>query len=110
MPATEKDLSQASDILAVVEHGDLNADLSAEIGKVLSALQDLCPPKGKVTGTVSVTMRLTVEGNTVSIEPSIDSKVPKKPRGSSMYFIKDGKLSVEHPQQESLRFGIREVA
>lgn len=103
-------IRQASDIIAMVERGDLNADLSAEISRVLKKLQDLAPPKGKVKGRVSLTMSFTVEGRTVEIDAAIDSKTPKATRGRSFYFLTpDAELSTEHPQQDDMFSGPREV-
>jgi len=107
-----KPLSQASDIVAVVEDGELNHDLSAEIQKVLSELQDLAPAsgKGKVRGSVTLKIDFTVSGKTVEVDTTFASKVPKRPRSTSIYFVTpDAKLSTEHPQQESMQFGPREA-
>lgn len=109
MPRT---LSQASDLIAVLEDGDLNADLSSEMHKVLSELQDLAPAggKGKVKGSVTLKIDFAVSGKTVELDTTFTSKVPKRPRASSHYFITpDAQLSTDHPQQERLFEGPREV-
>lgn len=106
-----KRITQASDIVALVERGDLNHDLSNEISKTLTELRDQAPPKGKVKGSVTLKLNFSVDGNSVEIEAAIDSKVPKRPRGNSVYFLtQDGALSTEHPQQDNFNFdGPREV-
>ena len=107
-----KPLSQASDIVAVLEDGDLNNDLSAEIQKVLAELQDLAPAngRGKVKGSLTLKIDFMVSGKSVEIESSFASKLPKRPRASSTYFVTpDAKLSVDHPQQRNMEFGPQEV-
>ena len=108
-----KTLERASDIVAVLEDGDLNQDLSAELHKVLTELQDLAPTggKGKVKGSVTLKIDFAVSGKTVEIDTTFTSKVPRRPRASSHYFITpDAKLSTDHPSQERINFeGPREV-
>jgi hypothetical protein len=106
-----KRITQATDILGVLERGDLNHDLTGEIESVLKALRDLAPPKGKVKGSVGLTLNFQVEGQSVEIEASITSKVPKRQRGRSFYFLtQEGSLSTEHPQQSDMFNGPRAVA
>ncbi len=108
-----KTLDRASDIVAVLEDGDLNHDLSTEIHKVLSELQDLAPAngKGKVKGSVTLKINFAVSGKSVELDTEFTSKIPKRPRSTSVYFVTpDAKLSTDHPQQERLSFeGPREV-
>ena len=105
-----KTLGQANEIIGKIERGDLNADLTAEIKAVLTRLQDLAPPKGKVKGRVSLTLNFTVEGKSVEIDSAIDSKTPKAQRSRSLFFLTpDGDLSTEHPQQTDMFPGPREV-
>jgi len=106
-----KKIKQATDIIGVIERGDLNADLTGEIESVLKTLQDLAPPKGKVKGSVRLDLNFSVEGTSVEIEASIASKVPKRQRGRSFYFLtQDGAISTEHPQQTEMFAGPREVS
>lgn len=105
-----KKIRQATDIIGVIERGDVNADLTVEIESVLKTLQDLAPPKGKVKGSVKLTLNFSVESNSVEVEASIDTKLPKRQRGKSFYFLtQDAQLSTEHPQQENMFDGPREV-
>ena len=100
-----KRLKQASEIIGVIERGDLNHDLTNEIEKVLKALQEQAPPKGKIKGSVSLKLGFTVSANSVELDSVIDSKVPKRPRQTSLYFLtQDAELSTEHPQQEAMEF------
>ena len=105
-----KVLRQATDIIARVERGDLNHDLTNEIEHVLKELADRAPPKGKIKGQVKLTLNFTVDGSSVEFEAGIESKLPKKARRSEMYFVtQDGALSLEHPQQTDIFDGPREV-
>lgn len=106
-----KKIRQATDIIAILERGDLNADLTAEITKVLEALQEAAPPKGKaVKGEVTLKLKFAVEGASVEVESEIASKTPKRPRGRDFYFVtEDAALSTEHPRQSNMFDGPREV-
>ena len=106
-----KKITQATDIIALIEQGDLNADFTAEIRKVLQTLQEMAPPKGKaIKGEVSLKIKFAVEGVKVEIESEIASKVPKRPRGRDFLFITDdAALSVEHPSQHDMFGGPRAV-
>lgn len=106
-----KKIRQATDIIGVLERGDLNADLTAEITKVLAALQEAAPPKGKtVKGEVSLKLKFAMEGSSVRVESEFSSKTPKRPRGADFYFVtEDAALSTEHPKQTNMFDGPREV-
>ncbi len=107
-----KPISQATDIIGIIEGGEVNQDLSLEICRVLEQLQDMADPSGKrkVKGSVSVTLNFEVSGKSVEIVAAIASKTPKRARGTSFYFLTpDAKLSTDHPQQQSMEFGVREV-
>lgn len=96
-----KEMRQAHELIARLERGDLNHDLSTAIEETLKTLQDRAPPKGKAKGQVKLTIDFTVQGNTVDIDASIDTKVPKPIRARSTYFVTPaGAISTEHPQQD----------
>jgi hypothetical protein len=60
--------------------------------------------------SVSHTPEKYQEGRTVAIEAGIETKVPKRQRGSSFYFLTpDGGISTEHPQQQEMFAGPREL-
>lgn len=100
----------AVEIIGIVERGDLNADLTRQISDTLQQLQDMAPTKGKIKGSVKLTLNFIVEGRTVAIEAGIETKVPKRQRGSSFYFLTpDGGISTEHPQQQEMFAGPREL-
>ena len=107
-----KPIGQATEILAILEDGTLNADVSREIQRTLEALQDVADPSGKrkVKGSVTLKITFAVSGRQVEIEADIASKTPKASRSSTFMFITpDHKLSTDHPSQQQLEFGPREV-
>lgn len=107
-----KPIGQATEIIGILENGEVNSDLSDEIGRTLERLQDLADAAGKrkVKGSVTVKLNFEVSGKQVEIEADISSKTPKASRSRSFYFITpDHKLSTEHPQQQSMEFGPREI-
>ena len=107
-----KRITQATDILAILEDGDFAHEATTEIENVLSKLRDLAPPKGKaVKGSVTIKLGFEVVGNQVEIAAALESKTPKATRGRSFFFVRaDGALSTEHPSQISMFDGPKVVA
>lgn len=90
-------------MIGSLERGDFAADLSAEIRKILPELQEIAGDRGRATGTVALTFKFSVKGETVEIEADLSSKTPKKQRASSTFFLtKNGELSDEHPRQNEM--------
>ena len=108
-----KKIRDAQTIIGLLEGGDFANDLSAAITESLAKLKEMAGnrPKAKVKGKIKVALHLTVEQGTVTIETDIVPELPKKPRGSSFYWVTDdGSLSPEHPQQTDMFSGPRGVA
>lgn len=110
-----KRIRDAQTIIGALEGGEFAADLSTAITESLAKLKEMAGnrPKAKVKGKgkVKVAFHLTVEQGTVTIETDIVPELPKKPRGSSFYWVTDdGSLSPEHPQQTDMFSGPRGVA
>ena len=70
-------------IIGSLERGDVTASLNEEITKVLKALQEAAGPKSKARGSVSLSLKFELQGQSCSIEADISSKVPKAQRSSS---------------------------
>lgn len=105
-----KEIRQATELLGVIERGDAAHDLTLEIEKVLKALQDAGGPKQKVSGSVTLKLQFHLEGSYLRIEADIGSKTPKVKRNSTSYFLtQDARISTEHPDQQNLFDGPREV-
>ncbi len=108
-----KKIRDATTIIGALEGGEVAAELSTSITGALKHLKELCGnrPKTKAKGKVSLILHLDVEQNTVTVEAEIAQTLPKKPRGSSFYWVTDeGELSTEHPQQTDMFSGPRGVA
>lgn len=107
-----KRIRDAQTIIGLLEGGDFANDLSTEITDALAKLKEMAGnrPKAKVKGKLKVMFHMTVEQGTVTIETEILPDLPKKPRGSSFYWVTDdGSLSPEHPQQTDMFSGPRSV-
>jgi hypothetical protein len=94
-----KRIRDATQIIGMLENGDLANDLSNEISHVLEKLRDAAGPKGKAKGSVSLKLTFAVEGVSTEIDADIASKVPKLTRARSFFFVTDDGLSTEHPKQ-----------
>ncbi|MGY6246234.1 hypothetical protein ACXIUS_01635 [Bosea thiooxidans] len=108
-----KKIRDAQTIVGLLEGGEFAADLGNAITDSLAKLKEMAGnrPKAKVKGKVKVAFHLTVEQGTVTIETDIVPELPKKPRGSSFYWVTDdGSLSPEHPQQTDMFAGPRELS
>ena len=69
-----REFSQATEILALLERGDLAADLSVEIRKVISDLQERAGQKGKASGHVTLRLDMTIEdGVKLEVRGKIDA-------------------------------------
>lgn len=99
-----REFSQATEILALLERGDLAADLSVEIRKVISDLQERAGQKGKASGHVTLRLDMTIEdGVKLEVRGKIETKTPPIPRRASWLFATpNGTVSVEHPSQRDM--------
>lgn len=107
-----KKIRDAQAIIGALEGGEFAADLGAAITDALARLKDMAGnrPKATAKGKIKITLGLTVEQGTVTIDTDIAPDLPKKPRGSSFYWVTDdGSLSPEHPQQTDMFSGPRSV-
>lgn len=108
-----KRIRDAQTIIGMLEGGELAAQLSSDITETLAKLKDLgevMGKKAKVKGKVVLALDFEMEAGAVTVSASIDTKVPKAPRGTSYYWVlDDGSLSTEHPQQTDMFAGPREA-
>jgi hypothetical protein len=96
-------IRDATQIIAMLERGDLASELTNEITRVLAACREQSGAKQAAKGSITLTLAFSVQGPSVEIEGSISAKTPKNKRGRSIYFVTDdGELSTEHPQQLSM--------
>jgi hypothetical protein len=94
-----KRIRDATQIIGLLEDGDLASDLSNEIQHVLDKLRDAAGPKRAAKGSVTLKLNFEVEGVSTTIDADIASKTPKAKRSSSFFFVTDDGLSTEHPKQ-----------
>lgn len=90
-------------LLGMLESGDFRHDLQNAIDGLVGKLQDAAGRKGKAKGSIALKLNFEAEG--VSLHVAVeDIKVtaPKVRRETSMFFINDGKISLEHPKQISM--------
>ncbi len=112
MSSPRNPLRDAANLIASIEEGELRIALGNTVQEVVAALYAQSRrSRQKIRGNVTLSLAIELQGSTCSIEPEISSRVPKERRGSSVYFATpQGELSVDHPQQEQLFPGPREVA
>mgnify|MGYP001239165663 CR=1 FL=1 len=99
-------------LVGMLEGGELNEALSGKLQTTLAELNGLShdDPKRAFKGEVVLKLGLSVAGGMVTINANITSKVPNLPRRSSIYWVTDsGALSTEHPQQNDMFAGPREI-
>jgi len=96
-----KAIRDAQKIIGLLEDGDLSSDLSKEITKTLEALREQAGAKGKIKGSVSLTLGFEIDGPTCEIMADIKSSVPRPKRSPSFFFLTEDGLSTEHPRQPS---------
>ena len=93
-------IRDATQIIGMLERGDLAAALTEELSKVVEACREAAGPKTKAKGQVTLKIEIEVEGVQITLTGDIGSKTPKAPRAGSIYFLApDGAISTEHPQQ-----------
>ena len=106
-----KTIRDAQILIGMLEQGDLNQALSAELGKVMKELTEMSQENAKATfkGTLKLDLTIEVENQIVHVKAKVDSKLPDRPRRSTLFFVTDdGELSTEHPHQRDM-FGVREA-
>lgn len=107
-----KTIRDAQILIGMLEQGELNQELSAELGKCLKHMGELSEENPKVAykGDLSLKLKIEVEAGEVHIKAEIDSKLPKRPRRSTLFWVTDdGDLSTEHPRQTDM-FIARDVS
>lgn len=107
-----KKIRDMQQIVGLLENGELNPALSAEVAETLSKLADMSKdsPGRTFKGSTTLKLDFEVKDETVVIRSDFTSKVPKRPRKASMFWVvEDGALSTEHPRQHDMFGGPRSV-
>ncbi|NKJ34136.1 hypothetical protein [Rhizobium sp. SG570] len=108
-------IRDAKTLLATLEGGKVNDDLSNTLNATVKALTDMAMDnhRGTFKARVSLHFDLVVEdgGEMVALNPQIPiPKLPQLKRRTTMYFTTDdGGFSTEHPQQMDMIGGPREI-
>ncbi|MEM1046451.1 MAG: hypothetical protein AAGL24_09880 [Pseudomonadota bacterium] len=99
-----KVIREAGQLLPMLEHGDLNRDMSQKLRDVIGELTALAEDtKRKVSGHVALKIKFEVDGDTIKVMAELDSKTPKQPRKPTFYFHNGGDdLHTEHPRQRGM--------
>lgn len=82
----------------------LNAQVSAELHELTEYLHTLWRANdAKATGELVLKLKVTVNGKTATLVPTIDTKRPKqKVREYPLWVTRGGNLSTDHPTQQRL--------
>jgi hypothetical protein len=107
-----KTIRDAQVLIGTLEQGELNRELSSELSKDLQFMAELSEenPKAALKGSLTLKLNIEIEAGEVHIRAEIDSKLPKRARRSSLFWVTpEGDLSTEHPRQHDM-FTTREVA
>lgn len=94
-------------LLAELEDGQFNADVSDKMQEVVKALTTSVLESGtkRAKGFLAITLDFTLDSGNMLISGSMASKLPSKPRGRSLFWTtKDNGLSRENPKQPALPF------
>lgn len=98
-------------IVGMVDDGDLAAEFSTELRRVIAAVKERAGQKGKAKGTLTMVLTTEQDGGVLLISGDIKVALPKKKRGNGMYWaMPDGAISTEHPQQMNMFSGPRDVS
>ena len=103
-------LKDFSRVIAELENGQLNADLSQKLETALKALKERCDIDGiKSAGAkIAVELSIVYEGDNIEINARTKSTLPEKPRNRSIFWLsEDGKgVWRENPKQPRLPFDV----
>jgi hypothetical protein len=99
-------IRDANTLIGFLDRGEIVRDTmkaTAELVLVLKEYSDMLGPKAKVKGKVKLEIDLECQNGMMSIFGDVTIKAPKKPRGSTTFWVtEDGELSTEHPQQHDM--------
>ena len=93
-------IRDATQLVGMLESGDLAADIGKKLRGVIVACQEASGPKRAAKGELKLKLKVEVQGAVVTFDAEIDAKVPKLSRASTVYFVTaDGEIDTDHPQQ-----------
>src|SRR5579871_3855132 len=96
-------IRDATQIIGMLERGELAADLSTRLAEVIEACREAAGPKSTAKGEIALKLAIEVQGVSITLSGEIATKTPKLKRRGSVYFLtNDGAISTEHPQQTDM--------
>jgi hypothetical protein len=92
--------------LAEQQSGAVVTELSRELRNLVEAIEDHFDHyRGKVSGNLAVTFKLTLEGGVYKVDATYTSSRPKAPpAGTVMWLGHDGNLNTQNPRQLAMPF------
>ncbi len=98
-------------VVAHLEDGDLNADLSVALHEIVETLSTyVLNNGGKPKAKLTLTLDIKLEGGTFEIKPSITKVVPVVPRGTAyLWSTAENLLTPVNPKQMQMFSGPRPV-
>jgi len=107
-----KRIGNATTIIGLLDRGECAANLDRVLTETTAALHEHTGgrPKAKAKGSVTLKIAIEVESGAAAISYQVDNSVPKPLTGSTVFWVnEDGTLSTEHPKQDDLFAGPRDV-
>lgn len=97
-------IRDAQQLFALLEDGELSRELIDDMNAAMQKCRDVAGGKGKASASVTMKIKLTVEGVSLKIDCDYDVKAPKMKRSSTLFYATDRGISDQHPKQTSMAF------
>lgn len=100
-------ITSTGQLLALLNRGKFSEAVNAQLQEALSTLEAIPAEKGKAE--IIISLKIDYQGGFLNITPSVKSKLPEEGFPASPFWIVDGQLSVQHPNQVEMFGGPRAV-
>lgn len=88
-------------LAGLMHRGKVEQKLNSELARLINAVEE--HPDEKASGQVGIFLTVTKLGDRYDIKPSVQTKLPKeKDFTGSTFWVIDGALSLEHPDQADM--------
>lgn len=84
--------------IASVERGDIASELDENMSEIIRVLQE----RGKGKASLTLTVNFDADGERIDLDCDVKTRLPKKQRRKTPFWIADGALSTEHPRQTDM--------
>lgn len=110
----ERDPDEArtfANLLARLEEGQLDSDLTALVADVVSRLRDVARDQGgKPSAEISLKIKLKLDDGLIETRHEIGCKLPKETRMRTLWWPTDSNtLTARNPRQRNLPFGVADI-